>query len=309
VLMPCVRRVISVMSPSFLPLWGGQARHLDVRVRADATGHELFGDHDFATSQSQSPPLASVRPRVPTQGSSAIPTQGSSAVPDRFVPGHETESVLKITKRPRLRPKDVSHRRSLGVSDPGIVLPSSPSMAFPQSPSGASPVTYEALAGLFPSTVPATHFVVVLAFGTRRVSVPGSPYMQVSALRLTAGAIADRDPELLTLMHGSRVLDLDSVLGDYLTNFASHAFHVTVAIFPAPPPVRISDRQPPNPAPSLPRPTWPITLPVTPPPVTHATFLILVVFEDGSTMAPAVWNSMSVRILCQQIAIFFSCGG
>jgi hypothetical protein len=177
-------------------------------------------------------------------------------------------------------------------------------MALPLSPSGASPVTYEALAGLFPSTVPATHFVVVLAFGTRRVSVPGSPYMQVSALRLTAGAIADRDPELLSLMHGSRVLDLDSVLGDYITNFTSHAFHVTVAIFPAPPPVRISDRQPSNPAPSLPRPIWPVTLPVTPPPVTHATFLILVMFEDGSTMAPAVWNNMSVRTLCQQIATF-----
>jgi hypothetical protein len=47
----------------------------------------------------------------------------SSGIPARFVPGNESESVLKLTKRPRLRPKDVSHRRSLGGGDLG--LPSS----------------------------------------------------------------------------------------------------------------------------------------------------------------------------------------
>jgi hypothetical protein len=38
----------------------------------------------------------------------------SAGVSSKFVPGNETDSVLKLTKRPRLRPKDVSHRRSLG---------------------------------------------------------------------------------------------------------------------------------------------------------------------------------------------------
>jgi hypothetical protein len=127
--------------------------------------------------------------------------------------------------------------------------------------------------------------------------------MQVTALRLTAGAIADRDPELLTLMHGSRALDLDTVLGDY-THPMTQAFLVTVAIFPASSPVSISDRRTPNPPLSLPQPLWPASLPATPPPITHASFLILVVFEDGRTMAPVVWNSMSVRRLCQQIGTF-----
>jgi hypothetical protein len=141
------------------------------------------------------------------------------------------------------------------------------------------------------------------SFGERRVSVPGSPYTSVSTLRLTVGAIADRDPELLTLMHGSRALDLDTVLGDYV-HPATQAFLVTVAIFPASPPVSLSDRRPPNPPLSLPQPFWPASLLVTPPPITHASFLILVVFEDGSTMAPVVWGSMSVRLLCQQIGTF-----
>jgi hypothetical protein len=40
-----------------------------------------------------------------------------SRVPSRFVTGQETASVLKITKHPRLRPKDVSHRQSLGSGE------------------------------------------------------------------------------------------------------------------------------------------------------------------------------------------------
>ncbi len=224
------------------------------------------------------------------------------------MPGQETESVLKLTKRPRLRPKDVSHRRSLGTSEPGIFLSpdvrASPGWTEPTSPSDASSGVHEALVGLFPSTVLASHFVVVLAFGQSRVSVPGSPHMLVSTLRLTAGAISDRDPELLSLMHGPQILDLEAVLGDYAGFFSSHAFHVTVALFPASPPVRITDRAPPNPPISLPRPIFPSSLPVTPPPITHASFLILVIFEDGSTMAPVVWNSLSVRRLCQQIGTF-----
>jgi hypothetical protein len=224
------------------------------------------------------------------------------------VSGHESESVLKITKRPRLRPKDVTHRRSLGAGEPGLPLPtnegSSPGWSRPQPPGDGSPVVHDCLAGLFPSTIQASHFIVVLAFGRSHVSVPGSPYMTVATLRLTAGAIADRDPELLTLMHESRSLDLGAVLGDYTAFFTGHAFHVTVALWPASPPVQLSDRSSPNPPITLPRPLFPSSLPVTPPPVTHTTYLILVVFEDGSTMAPVVWGSMSVRRLCHQIGTF-----
>ncbi len=35
------------------------------------------------------------------------------SIPEKFVPGRETASVLKITKRPKLCPKDLLHRRSL----------------------------------------------------------------------------------------------------------------------------------------------------------------------------------------------------
>jgi hypothetical protein len=37
-----------------------------------------------------------------------------SGVLAKFEPGNESESVLKLTKRPKLRPKDLSPRRSLG---------------------------------------------------------------------------------------------------------------------------------------------------------------------------------------------------
>jgi hypothetical protein len=40
-------------------------------------------------------------------------------LPERFVPGKETESVLRLVKRPKLRPKDLSHRQSLVGEAPG----------------------------------------------------------------------------------------------------------------------------------------------------------------------------------------------
>jgi hypothetical protein len=45
----------------------------------------------------------------------------SSGISSKFVPGNESESVLKLTKCPRLRPKDVSHRRSLTGGDRGLL--------------------------------------------------------------------------------------------------------------------------------------------------------------------------------------------
>jgi hypothetical protein len=169
-----------------------QPHHLDPRDRGDLATREMVGSQSFAASN---PPLYS-----PASQRFRAPAHERSGVPARFVPGHETESVLKITKRPRLRPKDVSHRRSLGTGEPGNLLPTDASspLGWPQplSPSDGFPVARDSLVGLFPSTVQASHFIVVLAFGQSRVSVPGSPYMPVATLRLTAGAICDRDPEL-----------------------------------------------------------------------------------------------------------------
>ena len=240
----------------------------------------LFRSRETAGGQSFA--VANPLPYSPAPQRFRAPAPESSGVPAKFAQGQETESVLKITKRPRLRPKDVSHRRSLGTGEPDILQPTDASSPLgwsqPPFPNDGLPGTYDPLVGLFPSTVEASHFIIVLAFGQSRVSVPGSPYMPVATLRLTAGTICGRDPELLTLMHGSRILELDAVLGDYATSLASAFFHVTVALHPVSPLARISDRRPPNPPVSLPRPLFPPSLPVTPPPMTHTTFLILVVF-------------------------------
>jgi hypothetical protein len=281
-------------------LGGDRPRHLGARDHDDLITREMVGSPDIAASNSL--------PYSPAPQRIRVPAHESLGVPDRFVSGHESESVLKITKRPRLRPKDVTHRRSLGTNEPGLPLPTNEGSPLgwsrSQPPGEGSPVIRDCLVGLFPSTIQASHFIVVLAFGRSRVSVPGSPYMTVATLRLTAGAIADRNPELLTLMHESRPLELGAVLGDYAAYFTGHAFHVTVALWPASPPVQLTNRNTPNPPITLPRPLLPPSLPVTPPPVTHTSFLILVVFEDGSTMAPVVWGSMSVRRLCQQVGTF-----
>jgi hypothetical protein len=60
----------------------------------------------------------------------------SAEVASKFVPGHETESVLKLSKRPRLRPKDVSHRRSLAGREQGSTSQSAASLAATQSRAG-----------------------------------------------------------------------------------------------------------------------------------------------------------------------------
>jgi hypothetical protein len=230
---------------------------------------------------------------------------GSSGVPGKFNPGQETESVIKLTKRPKLREKDVAHRRSLGQGD---------------QPAASRPAQYDSLVGLFPSTVLASHFVVFLTFGSRKVGVPGSPFMTVADLRDTAGAIAECDPASLRLMHGDIPLGLGSTLNDYAAFITTHphAFHVTVASANVSSPVRM-------PAPHLPAPTGSLgfcnnlttaqpgviaasslarTSFTTPSSATESSFLILVVFEDGGTMAPVVSASTTVRQLCQQIGNF-----
>jgi hypothetical protein len=104
--------------PQFPSALGGlQTRHLDVRVRAYTAERDFLWGQNLDGSQPSPYSSAFLRPRIAARGSSGVPersqTQESSGVPERFVPGSETESVLKITKRPRLRPKDISHRRSL----------------------------------------------------------------------------------------------------------------------------------------------------------------------------------------------------
>jgi hypothetical protein len=65
-----------------------------------------------------------VPPRVPIAGYIDAPyAPPGSGIHAKFVTGQESASVLKITKRPKLRAKDLAHRQSLGPSGPDL-LPS-----------------------------------------------------------------------------------------------------------------------------------------------------------------------------------------
>jgi hypothetical protein len=119
----------------------------------------------------------------PAHLSSSDLAPASSSLLEKFAPGKETESVLKITKRPKLRPKDVSHRRSLDGD------------AFASSTVGdiGSPAPYF-LPGLsshyVPSQVrPATsewerHLMITLMIGNQRLVIPGSQLMTVEGRSL-----------------------------------------------------------------------------------------------------------------------------
>jgi hypothetical protein len=232
---------------------------------------------------------------------------GSSGVPGKFNPGQETESVVKLTKRPKLREKDVAHRRSLGQRN---------------LPVASYPTQLSPLVGLFPSTILASHFLVGLNFESRQVGIPGSLFMTIADLRDTAGAIAERDPASLRLMHGDITLGLGSTLNDYAAFIPAHphAFPVTVVSAYASSPVRMpvpllaSASSPdfcnnPTAAPDTSitfvaqaqnaRPSF-----TTSTSTSETSFLILVVFEDGGTMAPVVSASTTVRRLCLQVGTF-----
>jgi hypothetical protein len=120
---------------------------------------------------SRSPALNQARPEIGT----------------RFQPGQETASVLQITRRPRLRPKDVSHRQSLGNSEQ----------------SSSSFVT------------PARNFMVNLTFGARRVSLYGNIHTSVDEIMNAAGNIAEVDPSLILLVSGEFILRRGTLLRDY----------------------------------------------------------------------------------------------
>ena len=95
---------------------------------------------------------ASPYPSSPVPFISQEQAPESSGILAKFVPGNESESVLKLTKRPRLRPKDVSHRRSLAGGDLG----------FPSTSNGAV------------STAPLTVPVVSSGGGLNLGTPPGS---------------------------------------------------------------------------------------------------------------------------------------
>ncbi len=123
-----------------------------------------------ASNPSRSPAV-----RLHSQG----PVPAQSEIWTRFQPGNETASVLQLTKRPRLRPKDVTHRQSLGHNQQG----SSSSVAPTRLEMGCDPPSPTVLPFGYVAHPPLTpiprNFMVTLTFGDRRVSVPGSPGLLV----------------------------------------------------------------------------------------------------------------------------------
>ncbi len=182
--------------------------------------------------------------------------------------------MLQITKRPRLRPKDVTHRQSLGSNELG----------------SSSSIT------------PARNFMVHLHFGVRCVSVPGSHRTSVDDLLQTAGAIASLDPSTLLLISGETVLYRGNLLGDYISSVGNTGMTISVTLArsdfrspdlqrlqgPTLPPTRLHEGTPPTPTLSS-RPSEP-------------TYSILVLFEELPTMEPIVMASMEVRRLRQLAA-------
>ncbi len=130
------------------------------------------------------------------------------------------------------------------------------------------------------------------------MSVLGAHFMPVLELCLLAGTIAGLDPSSLHLMHGEFLLRLDSVLGDHPALIGPHGMRLTVVSSSGSPTRAIvrstsldSMGRPPPPS-DLPRPVFVSAHPpLTPPsinPFGITSFLILVIFEDGSTMMPVV---------------------
>jgi hypothetical protein len=221
----------------------------------------------------------------------------SSGISSKFVPGNESESVLKLTKRPRLRPKDVSHRRSLAGGDLGFPSPSEGAASRPASSTVPTGSSGRLNLGITPGSSGDTLLRVILTFGSRQVNVPGSVHMPAGELRDVVGSIADRDPGSLLLMHGEFILQIGTVLGimlillapmDFMSEWRLHLRLRRVARFPRPvpqPPILSSMGRSPSSPPVFPQSLLSSTTPRTPPISDTTSYLILAGGSRGANFA------------------------
>jgi hypothetical protein len=266
---------------------------------------------------------------VPNSPTYLLPSElaaTSSSVPDKFAPGKESESVLKITKRPKLRPKDISHRRSLDGDDlignlTVDALNGNPTVAsFPRLQGG-----HETSAPYFspgfsphhlpPQVRPSTSewerpLMVTLSMGNQRLVVPGSHLMTVDDLQRIVRPHIGLAPSSFHLVSGETFLCPGTLLGDYPTHIGHFGMHVAVRIVDHLRSGEVSQRTPSLTTERLavlPSTGGPFESPLgsatyTPPTVPRETsYLILLVFEDGSTLTQVVWPSMFIRQLCARI--------
>ncbi len=101
--------------------------------------------------------------------------------------------MLKLTKRPKLWAKDISHRHSLGESG---IAEDTAALFYGQSPN-RSPSRF--LTPGIPEYVPPPRdrpLMVTLTVGRHRLVVPGSSQMAVETLRDIVGTMASLTPHL-----------------------------------------------------------------------------------------------------------------
>jgi hypothetical protein len=160
------------------------------------------------------------------------------ALPERFVPGKETESVLRLVKHPKLRPKDLSHRQSLAGEAPGsstaeaAAQSGSPVPYFTPGPSRHQPSNAHP-----PTSEWERPFMITLIIGRQQLVLHGTMGMQVDELQRTAGSLTLLDPSSIQLVARGITLRPGSVLGDYPATWSStcvgpQGLHVTVLSHP-----------------------------------------------------------------------------
>jgi hypothetical protein len=154
-------------------------------------------------------PLADALTRPHSSPSHLSPTSRGSAsehgqsLPERFVSGKETESVLRLAKRLKLRPKDLYHRQSLtsealGSSSAEEAQGGSPAPLF----TPGYPARYQPRDVGPPASAWEQPFMITLIFGRQQLVLHGSMGMPVDELHHTAGSLASMNPSSIQLVAG-----------------------------------------------------------------------------------------------------------
>ncbi len=139
-----------------------------------------------------------------------------NGLPARFTAEQESASVLQLTKRPKLRAKDVAHRQSLAPTEPlplqsprfwnmdaSFVAPI-PAISPDHFPRGVQTIFRTPPAAVLPDV-----FLVTLLFGARGVTVSATPGTTVHTLRDMAAGIAEVHPEQIHLFMDDAILRLE----------------------------------------------------------------------------------------------------
>ncbi len=260
------------------------------------------------------------------QESSAVDSKDVDPLPTKFLPGQATESVLKVTKRPKLRAKDVAHRKSLTAADvpTGHGTPrfwnldssivsagghvdhaaSAPGGYFHTPPTAVGPgtTTLERVPVTdLPRTFHPTNWahggpgsgtiMATLLFGSRGVLVPVEPEMLVRELRLYAARLAELDAATVQLFWSNTMLDPEGDLTHLLSWPVPQSVVIEVRVVnlsSAP----VPQHSPPGSSSSLAD-------------SEYGPFSVTLVFEDGNFLSQPTWPAVTIQVLRRQITTTF----